>query len=113
MKRGWLGRQLQKAKATVRSLPQWLRPEPKARPLTKEEALACVQRTKEAIQNEGMWAKICVHCNDCVGGRLASYGIPTEADLRGVICPNCYVRADNYDGNDHIRLEFIPPTKVD
>lgn len=78
------------------------------RPLTKEEADQAVAAMQDSAQKHGLWNKVCVHCEHVVGGRLAEYGKPTPSDLRYVICPNCYhtFATLNYDGNQHIRLEF-------
>ena len=81
-----------------------------ARPMTKEEANQAVTAMQGSADKHGWWAKVCIHCEHSVGGRLAEYGKPTPNDLKYAICPNCYDRigGEDYDGNQHIRLEFVP-----
>jgi hypothetical protein len=78
-------------------------------PMTPEQATAAVEAMQASLESHGAWNKVCVHCGRSCGGRLAAYGKPDADDMRGVCCPVCPIPPGEYDGNDHVRLEFVPP----
>lgn len=62
---------------------------PLGKPLTKEETDEVIKNTEALANQDGIWEKICLKCGEVIGGRLASYGKPTDYDLSMCACPNC------------------------
>jgi hypothetical protein len=71
-------------------------------PMTPEEAAQVVANTEASAVRHGVWDKICNTCDRSVGGRLAEYGRPTEADLKYLACPFCWHAATK-----GFRVEFV------
>ena len=74
------------------------------RPLTKEESDEVIANTLKEIEQGGMWVKDCgaEGCTGHIGGRLASYGKPTEEDLKYCACPVCGTVGK-------VKLTYVPP----
>jgi hypothetical protein len=75
-------------------------------PMTPEEAAGAVGRMQSSAAAHGVWDKVCNRCNAVVGGRLAEYGKPTEADLKHLACPSC--GNSGAHGAKGFRVEFVP-----
>lgn len=71
-------------------------------PLTAQETAAVVARTELAAARYGVWLKNCGRCGRNIGGRLASHGKPTPAELQHCGCPGCGAVGD-------VVLDYVPP----
>jgi hypothetical protein len=73
-------------------------------PMTPGESTLATERFTADIGRHGWWEKNCAECSYPIGGRLASYGKPTEADLQYAACPNC-------GAVGRVKLAFVPPVQ--
>ena len=81
--------------------------------MTETQAVLIEKNRRDACLLYGFWNIVCRHCGESCGGKLSACGRPNPEELRHVVCPACDLpwKAD-YNGNKHVRVEFMTGTET-